>query len=246
MHEQLVHVNGEDFLLKRLEMSPEEWAALLSAGVFDNALRQLQVLQHEQLRGVIDGGMQEDQEDHGELWLRTRVLEGERLGDAKLEEREIKDLGMQCQNLMGDLGELASAVSFDPAQIGIIRLAGGEVRAFFEVDYLRWFRNAARGIPYWEGQNEAGAVRRLLEGLVVQQLRPPKKKRDEKPIPFVEDRSPALRAYESPREGKMLSLLSWLGLILALWVIIWLTSVGMTRMEENPRKEGRAWNAPDR
>lgn len=230
-------------VLTRLQISPEDLAGLFGEGAFEKALAKLQSLKHPALREVLDGGM--DDED-GSPWVKTGWVDGNTLVDAKLEEREIQNLGKQCQDLMRDLGELASAVNFDPAQIETVRTADGELKAIFEIDYLRWFRNAAIGFPYWTGQNEAGAVRKLLETLVVQQLKPPKKKREEKPIPLVEDRSPALKAYEPPKEGRMMSVLVWLGFILTLGVIVWLTAVGMERMEENPRKEIPGWNAPDR
>jgi hypothetical protein len=74
--------------------------------------------------------------------------------------------------------------------------------------------------------------------LAIKQLQLPKKKVEETPIPFVDDRSPALRTYESVKEPWFGRLLVWFLLLGAMAVITWLTVEGMGRVNENPRAEG--------
>ncbi|MDA7911380.1 hypothetical protein N9B30_04695, partial [Akkermansiaceae bacterium] len=78
-------------------------------------------------------------------------------------------------------------------------------------------------------------VRQLLASLAIKQLKLPKKKEETNPIPFVDERSPALRMNEPVGEPWFGRLLVWLCLIGALVAIGWLTVEGMGRVRENPR-----------
>ena len=86
-------------------------------------------------------------------------------------------------------------------------------------------------------------VRQLLAGLAIKQLKLPKKK-ETNPIPFVDERSPALRIAEPIRESWFGRLLICLCLIGALAAIGWLTVEGMGRVRENPRASD--WKAGER
>jgi hypothetical protein len=84
----------------------------------------------------------------------------------------------------------------------------------------------------------------LLERLAIKQLQLPKKKEETTPIPFVDERSPALQSFEPVKEAWSGRLLVWLILMGAVAVIGWLTIQGMERVRENPRAEG--WKIEDR
>ena len=71
-----------------------------------------------------------------------------------------------------------------------------------------------------------------------------KKKEETNPIPFVDERSPALQIHEPVQEPWFGRLLGWLLLIGALAVIGWLTVEGMGRVRENPRMED--WKTGER
>lgn len=238
---RVVAKSGVEFVHTRLGLEPEVLAGLFGEGVFEKTLSRLKELECQDLRVVVDGGM--DEED-GAPWVTSPWLEGKALSERKLTERDIRSLGEQCQRLRKALGKLANAVSFDSANILTVRTPDEQLHSLFTIDYARWFRDGAEGNPLGMGKSAAKEVRGLLKAVAIQQLKPAKKEREVTAIPFVEDRSPALTSYVPPQERWVLRVLTWAALVAALGVIIWLTWVGMNRGAENPRKEVPAWNAP--
>ena len=132
---------------------------------------------------------------------------------------------------------------FHPDHILTVRTADDHLHALFSIDYGCWFDDWAGGRPPGAGRRARAEAGKLLEGLAVRQLQLPKKEPKRNPIPFVEERSPALMSYEPPREFWIARLMSWLGILISLGVIAWLTWQGMARMKEHPRKEIPVWKA---
>lgn len=233
--EELRLESGVRVLLTRMRMTPEEVVNLSGGAVFENALRDLGELESADLLEVMDGGLDKER---GELWVKSRWRGGSPLLEEDLREGEIRALSRRSQILLEDLAEKARSVSFNPARIWILREVGGEASFSFTIDYLRWFRNAAAQRAYWEGEDEVAARDKLLEGLVIRQLKIPNKVGEKKPIPFRESRSPALSAYEVPRERWLAVVFLWLGFLFSIGLITGLTCAGVKRVEENPRMEG--------
>jgi len=227
---------GTALALTRLRLDSEAVESLRSPGVFEQALAGLRAIKHDHLRVVLDAG--QDEVD-GYPWLTSQWLEGKPLSELEVGEKEMRNLGEQIQSLVADLGEEVNALNFDPQQILTARGENGRLHALFTIDYLRWFKDWAAGYPPGAGRSATAEFRKLLEGLAAKQLRLPKKEREQPPIPFVEERSPALTSYDPPRESRLYSILTWLGLLLALGVILFFTWQGMKRMKENPRDESR-------
>ena len=225
-------------VLSRLRLEGDAVGRLRAAGVFDQALGKLKSLNHAYLRKVIDGA-QEDGE--GYPWVTSLWMEGKPLSECRVEEKEIRMLGKQFHALLADLGDSANAVNFDPDQILTVRTPDDQLHALFSIDYGRWFDDWASGRSPGSGKSATAEVRKLLEGLAVRQLRLPKKERKQDPIPFVEERSPALTSYEPPREPWLGRVMVWLGILISLGVIAWLTWQGTSRTKENPRKEIPVW-----
>ena len=222
-------------------MDPHPAAGRLrTAGVFDQALAKLQSLNHVSLRKVIDGG--QDDED-GCPWVTSRWMDGKPLSEQKVAEKEIRMLGKQFHALLEDLGEQANAVDFHPDHILTVRTPDDHLHALFSIDYGCWFDDWAGRRPPGAGRSATAEARKLLEGLAVRQLQLPKREPKRNPIPFVEERSPALTSYEPPREFWIGRLMSWMGILISLGVIAWLTWQGTARMKEHPRKEIPVWKA---
>lgn len=235
--------DGTPLSLTRLRLDPEAVERLRGPGVFAQAMEKLRSLNHGYLREVTDGGM--DEVD-GYPWVTSLWMEGKPLSERTVEEKEIRHLGTQFHTLLEDLGEAANAVDFEPSRILTARTADDRLHALFSIDYVRWFRDWASGYPPGSGRTATNEVRKLLEGLAIKQLQLPKAERPKTPIPFVEERSPALTSYQAPRERCLGRVLAWLGMFLSLGVIIWLTWQGEKREEENPRKEVSVWNGKER
>lgn len=227
--------DGGDFNFTRVKLAPESLASLYGVGVFNEALERLKDVHHKDLSRVIDGGMDEDD---GAPWVTSVWTEGEALSELDLKEEDIRSLGLQCHALVRDLNEWAGVVNFNPARILVLWTADGEMHTRFSIDYFRWFQDRADGRFPGKGQSPADQIEALLKGLLIKQLKPEVKDRKEgKPIPMVETRSPALQAYVPPKSQKLLKVLPWLGLALALGLIGWFTWLGTQRVNENLRKE---------
>lgn len=229
---------GKALALTRMELDADAVFRLRTAGVFDQALAKLQALEHEYLSRVLDGGQDEGD---GMPWVTRMWVDGKPLSEQNVEEKEIRSLGKQFHNLLEDLGDYANAVDFDPGHILTLRSPDGELHSLFSIDYGRWFDDWAAGRPPGSGTNAVNEVRKLLEGLVVKQLQLPRKTRKESPIPFVEEKSPALTSYAPPGENRVAAILAWLGIAICLGAIAWLTWRGSERLKDNPRKEVPVW-----
>ncbi|MFT7301734.1 MAG: hypothetical protein ACI8UZ_000569 [Akkermansiaceae bacterium] len=235
--------DGTPLSLTRLRLSPEAVESLRGPGVFDQAMGKLRSLNHGYLREVMDGGM--DEVD-GYPWVTSLWMDGKPLSERTVEEKEIRHLGEQFHGLLKDLGESANAVDFDPSRVLTARTTDDQLHALFSIDYVRWFRDWAAGYPPGAGRIATDEVRKLLEGLAIKQLQLPKVERPKTPIPFVEERSPALTSYQAPRERCLGRVLAWAGMLVSLAVIIWLTWKGEVREGENPRKEVPLWNGVEK
>jgi len=227
--------DGGKFTFTKVKLVPESLAALYGVGVFNEALERLKEVHHKDLNRVTDGGM--DEED-GAPWVTSVWTEGSPISELDLKEQDIRSLGLQCQALVRDLNEWAGVVNFNPDRILALWTPDGELHTRFSIDYFRWFQDRADGKFPGKGQNVDEQIEGLLKGLLIKQLKPEVKERKEgRPIPMVETRSPALKAYEPPKSYKILKVLPWLGLALALGLIAWFTWLGTQRVNENLRKE---------
>ena len=227
--------DGGDFTFTRVKLEPESLASLYGVGVFNEALSRLKLVRHANLHKVIEGGMDEDD---GAPWVTSVWTEGKPLSELDLKEQDIRSLGLQCHALVRELNELAGVVNFDPARILVLWTADGELHTRFSIDYFRWFQDRADGKFPGKGQSVGDQIEGLLKGLLVKQLKPVVKKREEgQPIPMVETRSPALQAYEPPSSRWLLKALLWVGFAFALGLIVWFTWVGTKRVNDNLRKE---------
>ena len=172
-------------------------------------------------------------ESDGTVLRLTRLLLDE--GDREIEEQEIQTVSKHASRLLDDFGPVAGAVSFDTAEI----FFSGDKRenCNFQIDYFRWFADVAAGDVPGANCNGKEQLQQLLASLSIRQLKLPKKKEEKDPIPFVDDRSPALRTHEPVSERWFGRLVGWFFLIGALALIGWLTVEGMGRVKEYPRLE---------
>jgi hypothetical protein len=228
-------VRGEDgrpLRLTRILLDDDDRERLKRSELLRDALDELKALRHPSLCEVLDCGLDEK----GIPWVMSRWEQGKTVDEVKIEEREIETVSKHAKRLLDDFGPVAGAVHFEAAEVVFV----GEERkdCVFPIDYFRWFEDIAAGTGPGTGCDGKEEVRKLLASLAIKQLQLPKKKVEETPIPFVDDRSPALRTYESVKEPWFGRLLVWFLLLGAMAVITWLTVEGMGRVNENPRAEG--------
>ncbi len=212
--------DGTPFSLTRLRLEQGDLDDLAASGVFELALRELMTLHHEHVRPVIDGGV--DQVDRYP-WVVASWFDGKPLSARTITLRDIKNIGIQLQTVVADLGKMADVLCFDADEILTIRTPDDFLHVLFTIDYHCWFRDRARGLPPGAGRDASVAARRLLEGLVASQ---PKQTPTKTPIPFIEERSPALSEYNPPRENHLGKVVVCLALLSCLGAIVWFTLIG--------------------
>ena len=229
--------DGTNLRLTRILLGEDEREQLKRSQNLRGALAELKALRHSSLAEVLDCGLDEK----GIPWVMSRWEKGKLVSEIKIEEQEIQTVSKYANRLLNDFGRMAGVVNFDTAEI----FFSGENResCVFQIDYFRWFSDIASGISPGMNYDAKEQVRQLLAGLAIKQLKLPKKK-ETNPIPFVDERSPALRIAEPIRESWFGRLLIWLCLIGALAAIGWLTVEGMGRVRENPRASD--WKAGER
>jgi len=218
--------DGAPFALTRLRLEAEDLEALSESGVFEPVLQELLALNHDYLRPVVDGGM--DKVDRYP-WVVASWFDGKPLSARTITLRDIKNIGTQLQEMVADLGTLADVLCFEADEILTIRTPDDFLHILFTIDYHCWFRDRARGLPPGTGRDASVAARRLLEGLVASQ---PKQTPTKTPIPFVEERSPALSGYNPPREHYLGKVIAILALLSCLGAIIWITLVGQEKADQ--------------
>jgi len=218
--------DGTPFALTRLGLEAEDLSALSASGVFETALRELMTIKHEHLRPVMDGGV--DKVDRYP-WVVAGWFDGKPLSARTITLRDIKNIGTQLHTVVGDLGKLADVLCFDADEILTIRTPDDFLHVLFTLDYHCWFRDRAKGLPPGTGRDASVAARRLLEGLVASQ---PKQTPTKTPIPFIEERSPALSEYNPPRERYLGKVIAVLALLSCLGAIIWITLVGQEKANQ--------------
>ena len=229
--------DGTILRLTRILLDEDDREQLKRSQNLRGALAELKALRHSSLAEVLDCGLDEK----GIPWVMSRWEKGKLVSEIKIEEQEIQTVSKYANRLLNDFGRMAGVVNFDTAEI----FFSGENResCVFQIDYFRWFSDIASGISPGMNYDAKEQVRQLLAGLAIKQLKLPKKK-ETNPIPFVDERSPALRIAEPIRESWFGRLLIWLCLIGALAAIGWLTVEGMGRVRENPRASD--WKAGER
>ena len=218
--------DGTPYSLTRLRLDPEDLGVLVGKGVYDRVLRELMALQHEHLRPVIDGGV--DKVD-GYPWVVASWFDGKPLSGRKVTLEDIRNIGSQLHALVADLGKVADVICFDADEILTIRTPDDFLHVLFSVDYHRWSRDRARGLPPGTGRDASVEARRLLEGLVASQSGQTPTKT---PIPLVEERSPALREYSSPRDRYLGKVVVILALLSCLGAIVWFTLIGEEKADQ--------------
>lgn len=233
-----VDARGNKVAFTELKLDPDVCSRLGAVDVFDQAMARLRALDHEFLNRVVAGDLDRA---NGVIRVTGPWVEGTPLKEQKVEEREIRSLGRQFHSLLEDLGDYGNSIDFAPDHILTRRTDEGELQALFSIDLGRWFDDWAAGRPPGSGVSAVKEVRKLLEGLTVKQLQLPEKPREENPIPFVEEKSPALTSFEPPRDNRSGVILAWLGIAICLGVIIWATWQGRERLKDNPRKEVPVW-----
>lgn len=138
-HEQipvaLIRLNYEPEVLEKLQ-----------GEVFQNALAQLQALDHNCLRPVFDGGL--DPVD-GHPWIAARWWDGvlipDRVRDSDLTAAEFERIKFHGETLIAALGPLAGTVSFSPNSV-VTSGRGEQTIDTFSIDYHTWFAAFARGV----------------------------------------------------------------------------------------------------
>ena len=221
--------DGTILRLTRILLEEDDRVHLKRSQNLRGALAELKALRHSSLTEVLDCGLDEK----GIPWVMSRWEKGKLVSEIKIEEREIQTVSKHANRLLNDFGRMAGVVNFDTAEI----FFSGESpeSCVFQIDYFRWFSDIAAGISPGTNYDAKEQVRQLLASLAIKQLKFPKKKEETNPIPFVDERSPALRIHEPVGEPWFGRLLIWLCLIGALVAIGWLTVEGMRRVRENPR-----------
>ena len=221
--------DGTILRLTRIILEEDDREHLKRSQNLRGALAELKALRHSSLTEVLDCGLDEK----GIPWVMSRWEKGKLVSEIKIEEREIQTVSKHANRLLNDFGRMAGVVNFDTAEI----FFSGESpeSCVFQIDYFRWFSDIAAGISPGTNYDAKEQVRQLLASLAIKQLKFPKKKEETNPIPFVDERSPALRIHEPVGEPWFGRLLIWLCLIGALVAIGWLTVEGMRRVRENPR-----------
>ena len=227
-------VRGEDgrsLRLTRILLDEDHREQLKRSELIREALEELKDLRHPSLSEVVDCGLDEK----GIPWVMSQWEKGKSVGEVRIEEREIETVSRHAKRLLDDFGPVAGAVNFEAAEIVFTDEERKDCR--FAIDYFRWFANIAAGIGPGSDRDGKEEVRQLLSSLAIKQLQLPMKKEEQPAIPFVDDRSPALRTYEPVKEPWFVRSVVWLFLIASIAVIGWLTVEGMGRMKNNPRKE---------
>lgn len=221
--------DGTILRLTRILLEEDDREHLKRSQNLRGALEELKALRHSSLTEVLDCGLDEK----GIPWVMSRWEKGKLVSEIKIEEREIQTVSKHANRLLNDFGRMVGVVNFDTAEI----FFSGESpeSCVFQIDYFRWFSDIAAGISPGTNYDAKEQVRQLLASLAIKQLKFPKKKKETNPIPFVDERSPALRIHEPVGEPWFGRLLIWLCLIGALVAIGWLTVEGMRRVRENPR-----------
>jgi len=221
--------DGTILRLTRIILEEDDREHLKRAQNLRGALAELKALRHSSLTEVLDCGLDEK----GIPWVMSRWEKGKLVSEIKIEEQEIQTVSKHANQLLNDFGRMAGVVNFETAEI----FFSGESpeSCVFQIDYFRWFSDIAAGISPGTNYDAKEQVRQLLASLAIKQLKFPKKKEETNPIPFVDERSPALRIHEPVGEPWFGRLLIWLCLIGALVAIGWLTVEGMGRVRENPR-----------
>ena len=223
---RVLEKDGRPHALTRLRLEAGDLDSLTASGVFELALRELMALQHEHLRPVIDGGV--DKVDRYP-WVVASWFDGKPLSARSITLRDIKNIGTQLHAVVADLGEMADVLCFDADEILTIRTPDDFLHVLFTVDYHCWFRDRVRGLSPGTGRDASVAARRLLEGLVASQ---PKQTPTTTPIPFIEERSPALSEYNPPRDHYLGKVITILALISCLGAIVWFTLVGQEKANQ--------------
>lgn len=223
--------DGTVLRLTRLLLDEGDREQLRRSQRLRQALDELKALRHPSLVEVLDCGLDEK----GIPWVISRWEKGKLVDEVKIEEQEIQTVSKHGSRLLDDFGPVAGAVSFDTAEI----FFSGDKRenCIFQIDYFRWFTDVAAGDVPGADCNGKEQLQQLLASLSIRQLKLPKKKEEKDPIPFVDDRSPALRTHEPVSERWFGRLVGWVFLIGALALIGWLTVEGMGRVKEHPRLE---------
>ena len=230
--------DGTILRLTRILLEEDDREHLKRSQNLRGALEELKALRHSSLTEVLDCGLDEK----GIPWVMSRWEKGKLVSEIKIEEHEIQTVSKHANQLLNDFGRMAGVVNFETAEI----FFSGESpeSCVFQIDYFRWFSDIAAGISPGTNYDAKEQVRQLLASLAIKQLKFPKKKEETNPIPFVDERSPALRIHEPVGEPWFGRLLIWLCLIGALVAIGWLTVEGMGRVRENPRAVD--WNVGER
>ena len=223
--------DGRSLWLTRVLLEEDERESLKRSPALWEALDALRSLRHPSLCEVIDCGV----DDEGIPWVMSGWQDGESVDEVKIEEAELRKVTEGAKGLLNDLGPVTGAVNFE---LGEIYFQGEDrERCVFRVDYVRWFSDIAGGAGPGANRDGEEEVSQLLRQLSMRQLQPAQKKEKLTPIPFVDDRSPALRTLAPVAEPWLVRLLTCLVVVACVAVIAWLTVEGMRRIEENPRKE---------
>ena len=137
---------GQSYALTRLLLSDEMLESFLSEQ-FDVALSQLMTLEHPCLRGVVDGGL--DEVDN-QPWVISQWGEGanleDRLADQQFGEPELKRLHGLAQVLIEKISPFAGAITFQPNFIINTKAADGSTIETFTIDFFHWFDDWASGV----------------------------------------------------------------------------------------------------
>lgn len=139
--------DGTTLALVRLRYE-DDILARLKEGRFTNALQELQALKHQNLRSILDGGL--DPVDSAP-WVVIRWEEGIVLSDRikqgpLLSQEEYDRIKDQGSHLIEALGPVASTLSFTPASVVTSGDDPADLIDTFSVDYHAWFHAFAQDI----------------------------------------------------------------------------------------------------
>jgi hypothetical protein len=137
---------GQRHALTRLVLSEKRLENFLSEQ-FEAAFAQLKTLEHPCLRGVMDGGL--DEVDN-QPWVVSQWWEGEnledRLADQQFGDPELNRLHGLAQVLIEKIAPFAGAIAFQPNLIINTKAADGSSIETFTMDFFLWFDDWAAGV----------------------------------------------------------------------------------------------------
>lgn len=157
--------DGQSYALTVLTYD-EEIICRLDERKFEKGLRDLTSLKHRSLTKVVEGGV--DERDQ-QVWIIHKWNEGRPLENVishrSIETDEMLKLKQDADSLIAKLGDRADAICFSPRSIFLGRTSEGELLTRYVIDYWQWFHDWALGLPFGGGRDAGQEMVKLLASL---------------------------------------------------------------------------------